>query len=897
MRRAPTEVLLDLLALDETAQVAWLAFVDFFGATVGVELSVERFSGLPPDARSNFAYLTDSAALTRKLLLNIPRIYIKPLAAPKRVDCYLYWKLLASGQIPALSLQPVLHTVTLISSVFRGDEFLEGFLANSAKLRGYRDCEHFLIRAASPENEHALLVQHVQDYPGAVYINLPLDPGLYEVWNLGVRLATGRYLSNANIDDRRAPEQLFVLQDVLSAHPEIDLASTALRVSTRKNLSWEESDTCQVMFENVGERVYAVDGLFAHTTTGLASRNLPHCMPLWRRSLHARLGCFNEKRYGPSADWAFWLRAGRRGARFHFSARPLGLYLRDKGTYWRRNTANGAFDTRIVEEFGDLVASKNKIPEHGVIPEMPLSQEISAVLALLRSGACLEGMGRLLYLAAAPLCRIDTAGELLTRVATKYFGCADWWALATRHTRMAGDCGQVDIALFNSLVDLVHEFEPKHLGSATAGVRRTLEFVCIDMVECSGDIRGLLLLALLARRQGELGVEQALLQYLHDEDATVFWSAVQSVYRFTRPLPDICAALRSIPPGYVSNPPPAKHNVIYFPAYKGNPYQNLLYTPLRAAGGQVFGTSDEKEFLSVPPLEGVENILHVHWISRLFEPLGTSRELIAQRAEIFLEGLARQRQRGHKVYWTIHNYLSHESADIAGELAFRKTLYQLADRVFVHHPLAAQLLDWLPDHDKLCLCEHGHYDIAAANRVSRAAAREALGLGPNDFVITHVGRLRDYKGLVSFLPLLAEMLTTFPRMKLVIAGPISSNKVKKWLARYKGSRLIVRDGFMSENELNLQMRAADLGFLSYNAILTSGTMFHWFTCGRPILAPLNGTIPAYLIDGWNGFGYRDADSLLKLVACCANLPEDFLVHMGNNAQATSLQLEWRMWKG
>jgi glycosyltransferase involved in cell wall biosynthesis len=181
-------------------------------------------------------------------------------------------------------------------------------------------------------------------------------------------------------------------------------------------------------------------------------------------------------------------------------------------------------------------------------------------------------------------------------------------------------------------------------------------------------------------------------------------------------------------------------------------------------------------------------------------------------------------------------------------------------------------------------------------RVRRRAARQALGLGQDDFVVTHVGQIRDYKGLAEYLPVLFDQLATLPRLRLVIAGRVDSPRVKRWLQENRHPRITVRDGFLSDEELTSHMRAADLGILSYSTILTSGTLFHWLTCGRPVLAPACGTIPAYVIDDWNGFAYRrDEESLKRVLAHCAALPDEELARLGRNAQSTAKQLEWGMW--
>jgi len=893
-----TEVSLDLSALDVDTQQTWLAFVTFACDTLGVTANIGRFSGAPPDARTHFAYLTDSAALSRKLLKNMQKICIQPRVAPARVDRYLFYKWLAveGARNTGWSLRPANHELTLISSVFRGDKDLDGFLRNAAMLVGYADCEHLLIRPASPGSEHDRLVQHVRDHPGAVYVNLTDDPGLYQVWNLGVRWSTARYLSNANLDDRRAPEHLAHLLGVLRSMGEVDVASTALRISTERDLAWADSSHCPVWFADMGDQVYAVSGLFKQGPDGLTARNLPHCMPLWRRLLHARAGEFDEKRYGPSADWAFWLRAGRGGTLFHFSSSPLGLYLRDEASYWRKDPTNRRFDERIAEDFADLAVKGGSLSAQKL--RRPLSHDVSLALSLFREGACFEGIARLLN-AVAPgpwqSCS-DTAKVLLNEVALRFLGCGDLQSTVHCLAQTDGAGLHSDRVVLSALVDIVHQFDPTSLGPHAARARRTLELACGDICECSGEPGGLLLLALLARRHGELAAEQALLQQAHDTDRGSFWSAVQSVYRYIRPLYELCGAVSGISPANHLDRPVASYHVVFYPHYTGNAYQDLLYAPLREAGGQVRGTSDEEEFLSMAPLAGFSNVLHIHWINRLFTPMaGKSREALCRGAEDFLARLARQKQRGFVLYWTIHNQISHESCDAAAEIAFRQALYRLSDRVFVHHPLVASLLDWLPDQHKLCLCEHGSYGVAAASQVARSTARQSLGLGQDDFVLTHVGRIRDYKGLGEYLPVLLDQLTTVPRMKLVIAGRVDSPGVRQWLQENRHPRVIVRDGFLSGEELTACMRAADVGFLSYSEILTSGTLFHWFTCGRPVLAPACGTIPAYVLEGWNGFAYRDQESLEVVLAHCAKLPREELARLAHNAQTTAAQLEWRMW--
>ncbi len=107
----------------------------------------------------------------------------------------------------------------------------------------------------------------------------------------------------------------------------------------------------QVWFGEPGLREFGYDELFRRADDGtIYSQNLLHCMPLWRRRLHDRFGWFDEDRYGTSADWAFWLQAGRAGARFALDPQAWGRYFFNPDSHNRRNDADGAKERRIIAE-------------------------------------------------------------------------------------------------------------------------------------------------------------------------------------------------------------------------------------------------------------------------------------------------------------------------------------------------------------------------------------------------------------------------------------------------------------------------------------------------------------------------------------------------------------------
>ena len=79
--------------------------------------------------------------------------------------------------------------VSIITSIWNGDEFIEGFLADITKQTVFSKCELILINASSPGNEEPIIKNYMTLYPNIIYERLPQDPGLYAVWNLSLKKA------------------------------------------------------------------------------------------------------------------------------------------------------------------------------------------------------------------------------------------------------------------------------------------------------------------------------------------------------------------------------------------------------------------------------------------------------------------------------------------------------------------------------------------------------------------------------------------------------------------------------------------------------------------------------------------------------------------------------------
>jgi glycosyltransferase involved in cell wall biosynthesis len=209
-----------------------------------------------------------------------------------------------------------LPKISIITSVFNGDDFIESFLQDMTRQTIFKEkCELILINANSPGNEEEIILKYKEMYPeNIIYHKLEEDPGIYGVWNIGVEMSTGEYLTNANLDDRKAPWSLETHAKTLYANSNVDLVYADMLITDSPNETWEKNSS--------NDRKYNFP---EYSFDNLKMVNMPHASPMWRRSLHAEHGFFNAK-YRSAGDWEMWLRAASQGSVFKKINNVLGLY-------------------------------------------------------------------------------------------------------------------------------------------------------------------------------------------------------------------------------------------------------------------------------------------------------------------------------------------------------------------------------------------------------------------------------------------------------------------------------------------------------------------------------------------------------------------------------------------
>jgi glycosyltransferase involved in cell wall biosynthesis/Tfp pilus assembly protein PilF len=222
--------------------------------------------------------------------------------------------------------------VSAIVSTYKSERFMRGCLEDLTAQTLFEKglLEIVVVDSASPENERAI-VEEFQKRHGAariVYLRTPERESLYAAWNTGIKAAHGRYITNANTDDRHRADALEILARTLDEHPDVTLVY---------------ADSLITQTENETFAAAHVTGRFRWLDFSREDLLLKGCyvgpQPMWRREVHEEHGWFDGAMVA-SGDYDFWLRIARTRKLLHVPE-FLGLYLDSPASVEHSNQTAG----------------------------------------------------------------------------------------------------------------------------------------------------------------------------------------------------------------------------------------------------------------------------------------------------------------------------------------------------------------------------------------------------------------------------------------------------------------------------------------------------------------------------------------------------------------------------
>ncbi|MGC8490873.1 MAG: glycosyltransferase [Syntrophobacteraceae bacterium] len=206
--------------------------------------------------------------------------------------------------------------ITAIVSTYNAERFLRGCLEDLEAQTVSDKVEILVIDSGSEQNERGIVEEFRQKYHNIRYVRTERE-SLYAAWNRGIRLAAGKYITNANTDDRHRNDAFEIQLKTLEENPGVDLVYGDCFVSNKLNETFSENQKQEGLCYPV---FFAPDVLFRYQFGP---------QPMWRKGVHEQLGFFDE-RFRAAGDYEFNIRFCFQKKAMHIPE-FLGLYLKHEG--------------------------------------------------------------------------------------------------------------------------------------------------------------------------------------------------------------------------------------------------------------------------------------------------------------------------------------------------------------------------------------------------------------------------------------------------------------------------------------------------------------------------------------------------------------------------------------
>ena len=206
------------------------------------------------------------------------------------------------------------YKISSFCSFFKAEKYIKGYIEDVLNQSIFKDIQFIFLNCNSPENEEQYILPLTKKFNNIKYYKLDKDPGLYAAWNYAIKnLCSADIIGNWNADDRKPSNSFEILYKEFERNPYLDIVYGQTYISKIINEKYIDNDFSETY------------PCLPHSFDNLIKNNSPHCMPIWKKSIHDKFGYFNEK-YSVASDGDMWLRASVGGAKIKMVNHPIGLY-------------------------------------------------------------------------------------------------------------------------------------------------------------------------------------------------------------------------------------------------------------------------------------------------------------------------------------------------------------------------------------------------------------------------------------------------------------------------------------------------------------------------------------------------------------------------------------------
>lgn len=245
---------------------------------------------------------------------------------------------------PSCASNNPLYLISAIVSTYNSEQFIRGCLEDltTQTLFSAGKLEIIVIDSASPQNEGAIVGEFIERFGDRiVYMRTDARETIYQAWNRGIKAACGKYITNANTDDRHRPDAMELLAATLDVNPDVALVYGDCLVTNFPNQTFEHHVRCGYHIRPD----YLPEIMLSGCHMGP--------QPMWRKSIHDAIGYFSDE-FSSAGDYEFWCRIAIRYRMLHIP-QFLGLYFENPRGFANSDTGLSARESlRIKIQYGEF---------------------------------------------------------------------------------------------------------------------------------------------------------------------------------------------------------------------------------------------------------------------------------------------------------------------------------------------------------------------------------------------------------------------------------------------------------------------------------------------------------------------------------------------------------------
>ncbi|HOJ17064.1 MAG TPA: glycosyltransferase [Ignavibacteriaceae bacterium] len=229
--------------------------------------------------------------------------------------------------------------VSVIISTYNSENFIVGRLEDLIEQTIFEDIELIIVNSGSLQDEENKIKLFLEKYGNIKYYRTSERETIYRAWNRAIKIASGKYITNGNTDDRLVSNALEMLSTYLTNNEDVALVYGNQYIV-------KSVDKASIK-ENIIDKYITPD----YSSFQLCYQYFAGSQSMWRSSLHFQENIWFDDSYEVAGDYEFITRVALKHKISHINE-FVGYYYKSTNNTNKefQNTSQTINETIKIQE-------------------------------------------------------------------------------------------------------------------------------------------------------------------------------------------------------------------------------------------------------------------------------------------------------------------------------------------------------------------------------------------------------------------------------------------------------------------------------------------------------------------------------------------------------------------